>query len=109
MIRRAALSFLLAAAAVAGVLALSTPAGAWKCEYHPERPECSPPTTVNTTIVQSTTTPTTVPDSTTSVPTTVPDTTTTTTPELIPPPYTERYQRPPEVSENPPSIIRLAG
>ena len=74
-------------------------AGAWKCQYHPERPDCTPtttvPVTVNTTIVQSTTTPSTVPDTTTSTPTTVPEVTTTTGP---PPP--------PEVSLNPPSIER---
>lgn len=71
-------------------------AGAWKCEYHPEKPTCTtttgPPVTVNTTIVQSTTVPeTTVPE----VTTTVPDTTTTTSTTM-----------PPEVSENPPSIER---
>jgi hypothetical protein len=96
MIRRAALSLLLLVAVILGLLAVSAPAGAWKCDRHPEQPTCTTTTTPpenSTTLVTTTT-----------VPPTVPDTTTTT--ELIPPPYTERYEKPPEVSENPPSITR---
>lgn len=97
MTRKRHLIVIALAAATAASALLFTDAGAWKCDVHPEQPTCTtttgPPVTVNTTIVQSTTVPTT----TASTTTTAPSTTTTAPPA------------PPEVSLNPPSIIKLAG
>ena len=73
------------AIAVVGLLwfGMST-ASAWKCNVHPEKPNCTTTTVPDTT----TTTSTTVPETTTTT-STVPETTTTTTsttvPELAPP------------------------
>ncbi len=97
--KRTLLAIILAVVTAIGFATFSTGnAGAWKCQYHPEQPTCTtttgPPVTVNTTIVQSTTsTSTTVPDTTTSTSTTVPGTTTTTTPPV----------------DRPPTDIKLAG
>ncbi len=69
-------------------------ASAWKCEFHPEKPNCTPTTTVPVT--------TTTPSTTIPVTTTVPETTTTTTttvPELAPPVSIDRPDTP----------IKLAG
>ncbi len=82
------------AIAVAGLLwfGMAT-ASAWKCEFHPEKPNCTPTTTVPST---------TVPETTTTVPVTVPETTTTTSttvPELAPPVSIVK----------PPETIKLAG
>jgi len=71
-------------------------ASAWKCEVHPEKPNCTPTTTVPVT--------TTIPTTTIPVTTTVPETTTTTTttttvPEVGPPVSIDRPDTP----------IRLAG
>ncbi len=70
-------------------------AGAWKCDKHPERaPNCTTTTGPPVSVSQ--------PDPPTSVPTTtVPATTTTTT--SVPPTV------PPEVTLDPPTVIRLAG
>jgi hypothetical protein len=71
-------------------------AGAWKCAKHPEKaPYCTTSTTGPPVSVSQ-------PDPPTSVPTTtVPATTTTTT--TVPPSV------PPEVTLDPPTVIRLAG
>lgn len=76
--------------AVGSLLWLGTStASAWKCEFHPEKPNCTPTTTVPETT--TTTTTTTVPETTT--------TTSTTVPELAPPVSVVR----------PPTEIKLAG
>jgi hypothetical protein len=95
--RRTLLALVLAAVTVLGFATFSVGnAGAWKCDKHPERaPNCTTSTTGPPVSVSQ-------PDPSTSVPaTTVPVTTTSTTP--VPPSV------PPEVSLDPPSVIRLAG
>jgi hypothetical protein len=70
-------------------------AGAWKCDKHPERaPNCTTTTGPPVSVSQ--------PDPSTSVPTTVPASSTTTTTSVPP-------MVPPEVTLDPPTVIRLAG
>lgn len=68
-------------------------ASAWKCEFHPEKPNCTPP---STTVPETTVPPTTVPETTT---------TTTTVPEV--PPTTELA--PPVSIVQPPKEIKITG
>ena len=95
--RRALTALTLVAVTALGAVVFSMGnASAWKCDKHPERaPNCTTSTTGPPVSVSQ-------PDPSTSVPTTtIPATTTSTTP--VPPSV------PPEVSLDPPSVIRLAG
>ncbi len=95
--RRALTALTLVAVTALGAVVFSMGnAGAWKCDKHPERaPNCTTTTTGPSVSVSQ-------PNPSTSVPTTtVPATTTTTT--SVPPSV------PPEVTLDPPTVIRLAG
>ena len=77
------IKLLLASAVIVGTVTAPGTASAWKCDYYPEKPNCTwinPPTT---TTNPPTTTTTTVPETTTTThPTTTTTTTTTEPPEI---------------------------
>ena len=102
--RRTLLALVLAAVTVLGFATFTVGnAGAWKCDKHPEKaPNCTTTTGPPVSVSQ--------PDPSTSVPTTVPVTTTSTTSTLTTVPHTAPPTAPPpEVTPDPPTIIRLAG
>ncbi len=101
--RRALTALTLVAVTALGAVVFSMgSAGAWKCDKHPEKPNCDPPVTVNSTTSQPPVS-VTIPNDTTSLPTT-----STTTSSTVPASSTTTTV-PPEVSIDPPTIIRLAG
>ena len=93
--RRAVVALTLVAVTALGAVVFGMgSAGAWKCDRHPEQPTCTTTTGPPVSVSQ--------PDPSTSVPTTtVPASMTTTT--SVPPTV------PPEVTLDPPTVIRLAG